>query len=97
MKEAVKPLLDCLADSPWTIRRSAASALVQLGPEAVKGVAKLTSCKTPDLEFWAIQILGQIGGDSARKALIDKALSDKTTIDQKQVLITALRNLSHQR
>lgn len=92
VKEAVKPLLECLADSPWTIRRSAASALVQLGPEAVKGVAKLTSCKTPDLEFWAIQILGQIGGDAARKALIEKTLSDNTTIDQKQVLITALKN-----
>ena len=92
VKEAVKPLLNCLSDCNWTIRRSAAAALVKLGPEAVKGVAKLTQCKTPDLEFWAIQILGQIGGDSARKALIDKTLAENTTVDQKQVLISALKN-----
>ena len=36
VKEAVKPLLDCLADSPWTIRRSAASALVQLAQKPLK-------------------------------------------------------------
>lgn len=92
VKEAVKPLIDCLSDSHWTIRRSAASALIQLGPEAVKGVSKLTTCKVADLEFWAIQILGQIGGESSKKALIEKALSEKTTIDQRQVLISSLKN-----
>ena len=92
VKEAVKPLIECLSDEQWTIRRSAAAALIQLGPEAVKGVSKLTTCKAADLEFWAIQILGQIGGESAKKALIEKALSDKTTVDQRQVLISSLKN-----
>lgn len=92
VKEAVKPLLECLSDEHWTIRRSAATALVQLGPEAVKGVSKLTTCKVADLEFWAIQILGQIGGETAKKTLIEKALAENTTVDQRQVLVTSLKN-----
>jgi len=92
VSEAVDPLIKALSDPQWTIRKTAAIALVQLGRVAVPGVAELMNHESDDLVFWAIQILGQIGGEQSKKIIVQKALNDETTVDQKQVLIQSLGN-----
>ncbi len=95
IKEAVKPLIQCLSDDNWIIRKTAASSLITLGQEAVPETVKLIDCKQADLEFWAIQILGEIGGEKARQSLIHKILNEATPVDQKQALISGLKNFDH--
>jgi adenine phosphoribosyltransferase len=92
VKEAVAPLIQSLSSSQWTIRKAAAGALVAVGRCCVDEVVKLAEGQDEDSQFWAIQILGEVGGDKAKKCLIKKMLSDDTNLDQKQSLIQSLRN-----
>lgn len=90
-KKAVKPLIHCLSDQEWTIRKAAASALIQLGQLGYPELVKLLNSGQTDLEFWAIQVLSEIGGEKPRKALIQKVLSDGIPLDQKQSIVTVLK------
>ena len=89
--KAVKPLIDALSDHEWTIRKAAASALIQLGQVSYSELMKLLNCGQKDLEFWAIQVLSEIGGEKPRKALIKKVLNDQLPLDQKQSIVNVLR------
>ncbi|MBW7876570.1 MAG: adenine phosphoribosyltransferase [Candidatus Cloacimonetes bacterium] len=93
VKEAVRPLLHCLDEEQWTIRKTAAQALIQLGQLAVDEVIRVLNCGVTDREFWAIQILGEISGSKARKSLISKLLSENIPVDQKQVILQSMRNM----
>jgi adenine phosphoribosyltransferase len=95
VKEAVKPLITCLSNSNWIIRKTAAGSLVSLGQISIPEVVKLIDCQQTELEFWAIQILGEIDGEKARQCLIHKILDEATPVDQKQALISGLKNFDH--
>ncbi|MBT3784071.1 adenine phosphoribosyltransferase [bacterium] len=90
-QKAVKPLIECLSDEQWTIRKTAASSLIQLGQLGVAELIKLLNLGQPDLEFWAIQVLSEIGGEKSRRALIQKVLEDRISLDQKQSIVMALK------
>ncbi len=93
VREAVKPLIHCLDDTQWTIRKSAASGLIQLGQLCVDEVIGVLNCGHHDREFWAIQVLSEVGGSKACKALVVKLMDEELPVDQKQSIIQGMRSM----
>jgi len=69
---AVSPLMDQLAADSWSVRKSAAEALWEVGEPAVEILVESLRSSNPDVQYWAIQVLGEIGDTRAVHPLIDK-------------------------
>lgn len=89
-ERAVAPLLDQLASDSWTIRKAAAEALWEIGQPAVEQLIVQLENANPDVQFWAIQILGEIGDESAVEPLITKLRDDSQNEEKKISIIKAL-------
>ena len=87
---AVDPLLSQLASDSWTIRKAAAEALWEIGQPAVTLLIRQLDAGNPDVQFWAIQILGEIGDESAVAPLIEKLRDDSQNEEKKISIIKAL-------
>jgi len=89
-KEAVEPLTEQLCEDSWTIRKAAAEALWEIGQPAVKRLITNLSAENPDIQFWSIQILGEIGDKEAVQPLIKKLDDGEQNEEKKISIIKAL-------
>lgn len=60
-ERAIKPLIDALGDSYWTVRRNAAEALGKIGGKAIDHLAESLKDERPEVQKMAAQILSDIG------------------------------------
>jgi HEAT repeat protein len=87
---AVEPLIGQLKSDSWSVRKAAAEALWEIGQPAVEELLKSLRSNHPDLEFWSIQVLGEIGDPAAVPALIEKLVGDHLSEEKRISIIKAL-------
>jgi HEAT repeat protein len=90
---AVPALVEQLGDESWAIRRAASDALWEIGSSAVPSLKKALDHKSSDVQFWAIQALGEIADPSAVPALVKKV--KKATGEEERInIIKALGEIA---
>lgn len=93
--ESVIPVVtECLGDGSWIIRKLAADILSKFGSAIVPHVESLLDDEHEDSRYWAIKLLGRVGGEGTGKLLSRLAESDKRT---KQFIITVLGEMKEER
>lgn len=60
-ERAIKPLIEALNDSYWTVRKNAAEALGKIGGKAIEHLARSLRDPRPEVKTMATQILADIG------------------------------------
>ena len=88
--KAVKPLIGQLGEDSWTIRKAAAEALWEIGQPAVEELIIQLKAANADIQFWSIQILGEIGDKEAVQPLIEKLHDGEQNEEKKISIIKAL-------
>jgi HEAT repeat protein len=89
-EKAVNPLIAQLGEDSWTIRKAAAEALWEIGQPSVKELIERLKAPNADIQFWSIQILGEIGDVAAVKPLIQKLDDGEHNEEKKISIIKAL-------
>ncbi len=74
---AIRQLINCFRDESWTIRKSAAEALEQIGEKAIEPLTIALSHEDKDVRYWTTRVLGKIGAKSIQPVL--KLLKDDDT------------------
>jgi HEAT repeat protein len=82
--KAVMPMIDQLGADSWSVRKAAAEALWEIGEPAVDPLVKCLASENPDVQYWAIQVLGEIG-DTRAVAPIIKKLKDENQPEEKRI------------
>ncbi|MFZ2960542.1 MAG: HEAT repeat domain-containing protein [Candidatus Ozemobacteraceae bacterium] len=72
---AVPALIDGLSNDSWTVRRSCAYALGEVGERGVDRIAEALKSPNDDVRYWVTRILDSVG--EAGMPYLVKALSDK--------------------
>lgn len=90
---AVPALIEQLANEAWAVRRAASDALWEIGEPAVPDLIKSLTHANTDVQFWAIQALGEIADSRAVPALVKK-LKGVRTEEERITLIKALGEIA---
>lgn len=54
-------LINCLADEHWNVRKNAAEVITTYGEAAIPALSAALNSYSPDIQHWALQILGNCG------------------------------------
>lgn len=61
-KRAIPALIKCFPDKSWFIREQAAEVISSFGDDAMRPLKKAMSSRNLDIKYWAIKVLGALGG-----------------------------------
>jgi len=87
---AILTLIECFKDNFWQIRQQAAEMVAKMKFRAIPAISGAISNESEDVRFWAVQVLGMIGGEA-----MDALLKLRTHPDKRMRLfaVKALGNL----
>lgn len=89
-RQAIELLIQWLDDSTWLIRKTAASALVRIGAQAVEPLTgALSKSKNENIRYWSVRILSQLGDAGIAPLLEIIAKAEK---HEKIFIIRAFQN-----
>jgi len=92
-KKSILPLLKAMADSHWSVRESAETALLNFGREALAPLAESLSSSSRTTRFRAARLLGEIADPEAVPPLERALQRRKERKDVRDVIEASLRRI----
>jgi HEAT repeat protein len=93
--KSILPLLKAMADSHWSVRESAETALLNFGSDAVGLLIEALKKPSWTMRFRAARLLGEIGDPRAADPLRDAASRRGERKDVREVIEVSLRKLEN--
>lgn len=93
-RKSVQHLVDALKDENWHVRKSAAEALIGLGPTVIDDLARCLESEHGDLFYWTTKVFAALRAPEAIPHLV-AALGRFADNERKEMLVRVIGEIGH--